>query len=72
MADERGEQDGEMGHHVWTRPGQPAPPFGPLVEMPNGKLVRASEFNPPQDLVGEELELWYENKEDELMFGDDE
>lgn len=45
-----------------------------MVELSNGKLVTQEELGSPppeQCTTLEDIELWYENREDELLFGDD-
>ena len=55
---------------IVVRHGEPVPPV--LVVTPDGSVVRADELPkyPPPGLSPEELETWYENEEDERLFGE--
>ncbi len=55
---------------IVVRPGDPVPPV--LVVMPDGSVARADELpkSPPPGLSPTELETWYENEEDERLFGE--
>jgi hypothetical protein len=52
---------------VITRPGEPYPPSKSLVELSNGNSVYASDFDPPQDLDGDLVPRWNEQRMNDVL-----
>ena len=68
-ADDRISDHEPPAQMIFTKLGEPYSEI--MIKLSNGTLIPESKFGkPPPDLTFEEMEVWYENREDELLFGD--